>query len=89
MMALPGFLVIGMQILCAIHAVRNKRDNWIYIIIFFPGLGCVIYFFAEILPSLGGDPGMRKAGSTLGKIFNPGGDLKRLRREVEISNSIA
>jgi hypothetical protein len=41
---------------------------WLYLIIFIPVVGCLIYFFAEILPDLGNSPTARRATS---KVMRP------------------
>lgn len=51
------YLVIGipviLQIICIIHIIRTDRERtWIYIVLFIPLVGCVVYLVAEILPSL-------------------------------------
>lgn len=44
------FVLIGV---CIVHAVRNGNVfPWVYIIIFLPGLGSLIYFFAVIVPEM-------------------------------------
>ncbi|MBN1578749.1 MAG: hypothetical protein JW913_19455 [Chitinispirillaceae bacterium] len=43
------------QIVLAIHAYKRGNTLWIWVILFFPGVGAIIYFFAEFLPSLGHD----------------------------------
>jgi hypothetical protein len=49
--ASPIFL-LALQIYCGIHAYRRGHDRWLWMIILVPGVGSVIYFLAEILPSL-------------------------------------
>ncbi|MBP7252791.1 MAG: tetratricopeptide repeat protein [Alphaproteobacteria bacterium] len=44
---------LAFQGLFAIHAWRTGRDRfWIYILLIFPVVGCLVYFFAEILPDM-------------------------------------
>ena len=46
-------LSFALQILFAVHAWRTGRDQfWIFILLIFPGVGCALYFFAEILPEM-------------------------------------
>ncbi|HEW98725.1 MAG: hypothetical protein DRR16_06130 [Candidatus Parabeggiatoa sp. nov. 3] len=52
---MPIFLILSLliQIAFAIHVVKTGRDRmWLWIILIFSVLGCVVYFFAEILPEL-------------------------------------
>ena len=47
-MPILGFLHIAVAIFFAVHAVRSGRNMyWIMILILFPFLGSVVYFFAE------------------------------------------
>ncbi len=44
---------IVLQLLFVMHAIRTGRDRyWIWIIIFFPGIGCIIYFLCECAPEI-------------------------------------
>ncbi len=45
-------LLLALQIYCGIHAYRRGHDRWLWMIILVPGVGSLIYFLAEILPSL-------------------------------------
>ena len=50
-MPLIGLLVVLLQIYCAVHAYRRGRGSqWLWIIIVFPVIGCLIYLFAEVFP---------------------------------------
>ncbi len=88
---MPYFLGIAsfaLFIWCVIHAIRNERVfPWIFVLIFLPAIGPLIYFFLEILPGLvsARQTGAVKRGVT--KLTNPGGDLKRAKREVELVGS--
>ena len=88
---MPVIAVLGIcfQIFFAVHAVRTGRDRfWIYVIIFFPGIGCMIYFLSEYLPSLLGDRGVKKTVSDIGHTLNPGKRLRRLQQQVELTPSV-
>ncbi len=38
------YVIIGLQILCALHVLRNRNDYyWLWIIFFMPVIGCAIY----------------------------------------------
>lgn len=49
----PGyfyFISIALQAICVIHCLRKGNEQkWIYLIIFLPMIGCVAYFFTEIV----------------------------------------
>jgi hypothetical protein len=48
-----GALHILVAIFFAVHAVRHGRANyWLFVLLGFPFLGSVIYFFSEYLPEM-------------------------------------
>jgi hypothetical protein len=88
---MPIFAALGLclQIYFAVHAVRTGRDRyWLYIIIFFPGIGCLIYFFAEFVPSLQQSYPIQRLKADLGQSLNPGKRLRFLQTQVERTPSI-
>jgi len=88
-MPVAAVLEIVFQVYFAVHAIQTGRDRyWLYIIVFFPGIGCLIYFFAEFLPYLQQSSRMRKFKSDVGKSLNPGRHLRMLQEQVELTPSI-
>ena len=87
---MPIFFIlsIAVQVICGIHAVKTGRERWLYIIIFFSLVGCLIYFFVEFLPDLRHQPVTRKAGSGLFKLLDPGRELRHLRDQLTRTDSI-
>jgi hypothetical protein len=74
-MAFP-FLAIVLQVVCIVHVIRNHRDFWwIFLILFFPYVGAIVYFFVEIYPSL-------KRGRLAHTPYR-GGSARRRIRELE------
>ena len=48
-----GILLLGAQVLCAVHAGKTGRPYfWIMLILALPGAGMIAYFVAEILPEM-------------------------------------
>jgi hypothetical protein len=76
---------ILVQMYFAVHAVRTGRERqWLFIIIIFPGIGSLIYFFSEYLPDMQQVARLRKRNA-------PAGSLKHLRYledQVEITPSV-
>ncbi len=88
-MPLLGLLSLLIQIYFAVHAIRNGKDRyWVYIIILFPGVGSLIYFFAEFLPDLRHSSGLIKAKSGIGKLIDPGKEVRRLEDQLELTDSV-
>ena len=51
--SLPYSLVLVLQAVCVLHVLKTGRDfKWIYLIMFIPVVGAVIYFAVEMYPAL-------------------------------------
>lgn len=49
----PYVLVLLLQGICVLHALKTNRDyKWLFLIVFIPVVGSGIYFFTQILPGL-------------------------------------
>ena len=71
---LPGLVVIsGFLIWMCIHVVRSGREIfWIWIIlVVFPPIGALVYFFAIVLPELIRGPTARKVGRVARDTLDP------------------
>jgi hypothetical protein len=75
---------IVLQIICVIHCIRNNnQQRWIFVIIFLPLIGCVVYFFSEIV-------NVRNMGdiqSGLGTMLNPAGRIRRLENNLRFADT--
>ena len=79
-----GMLHILVAIFFAVHAVRNGRANyWLFVLLGFPFLGSVIYFFAEYLPEMRHSRIGRQAVSAVTSIVDPGRALREARADFE------
>lgn len=89
MPALLGFLHIAVAIFFAVHAVRHGRNNyWLFILLAFPFLGSVVYFFAEYLPEVRHTRIARKAVGAVTALIDPGRDLRAARADFERTPSV-
>jgi hypothetical protein len=82
-----GIPVVIFQIICIVHAVRTDRTSWIWIILFFPLVGGLIYIASEVRVgqmSLGG----RKLAGQIVDVVQPSRKLEALRVEVEACPSV-
>ncbi len=77
------YLVPVIQALTILHAVKTERDfHWIWIILFLPVLGTLIYLAVEVLPEFQRE----EAGTFLEQLLNrlqPGRELRMLQENVE------
>lgn len=88
-MPILGLLSLLAQIFFAVHAIRTGRDRyWLFIIILFPGIGCLIYFFAEYLPDIRQGSGLKNAQKGIEKIVNPGKRIRELEDQLEMTPSV-
>ncbi len=83
------YLLIIMQIYCIYHIVTQKNDLWwIPLVIFLPLFGCLFYIYKKII----NQPKIAQQYSSsnkpdLASIFNPGGKIKELEKQVAFSNT--
>lgn len=81
-------IVAMLQLLCCIHAYRSGQERyWIFVILFFPVLGCVIYFVMVMLPETGADRHGRSLFIRLLDKFNPERHLRKLTEELAIAET--
>ncbi|HEV7782219.1 MAG TPA: PLDc N-terminal domain-containing protein [Chitinophagaceae bacterium] len=77
-------VTIILQAICVIHCVRKgTQTNWIWLIVFLPLIGCLIYFFSEIVTHRE----IRTVKSGVGEILNPSGSVKKLEANLRFSDT--
>ncbi len=82
-------LEIAVQVYFAVHAVKTGRSwYWLYIIILFPGVGCLVYLFAEYLPELRADRRVHAIRTSIERTVNPTKRLRALQDQVELTPSL-
>lgn len=87
---MPIGLITLIAIALAIHAYRTGRMNpWLWIIVFVPGLGSLLYVILELIPELVNSTKARRLKSGMVKTMDPGRDYRALAREVEIAPTVA
>jgi hypothetical protein len=80
------YLIVGLQAFCAFHSYRRGTLNkWIYLIIFLPVIGGIIYLYSEILSNRR----LNTPGIDVGGIINPGGKIKKLEDELRFADTFA
>jgi hypothetical protein len=85
----PALIELFAKIACVVHVIRSGRNtHWIWLILFFPIGGPLIYFIVEILPDLKGG---RRGGFGLDVRLpkNPEKAIARLTEELEFTNTVA
>jgi len=83
------FLTIAVQIGLIVHVLRTGRPIfWAFVIFFAPMIGSLVYFFAELLPELSGNPRARAAMRGIRKSLDPNADIRKLEKQHHLSGSV-
>jgi len=83
--SLFGILGLIVYAGCIIHAIKTGRINyWLFILIFLPCLGSLLYLLFEVLPELRHSHAARRAASGLGAALDPDRRLRESRANLEI-----
>ena len=86
------FLALGvlLQIVCAVHCVRNRGNNlWLMVIIFLYVPGCLAYIIFEILPQSAGHREVRRVRAATAKALDPERDVRAAREALETADTAA
>jgi hypothetical protein len=77
------------MILCVVHAVRTGRVfPWIYVIVFLPMIGSLIYFFMEIVPGIMRSRGAHRLQAAAARTIDLDKDYRRALRDAEMVGSV-
>ena len=75
---------IVLQAICVIHCLaKGNQQKWIWIIIFLPMIGCVVYFFTEIVNA----KNAQGLSTGLGGLINPAGRIRRLENNLRFADT--
>lgn len=86
-----GFFLyfIVLQVICAVHCVRTGRNmSWLFIILMFSGIGCLLYFFVEMLPDLRQSRRLKKANSAISGLLDPDRGLRQEGANLAFSGNV-
>jgi len=88
-MPLVGGLVLLIQLSFAWHALKTGRPYWwLFVIMGFPVMGCVLYYFVEVFPSSRESRSAHKAARAIARAFDPDKDLRARVADVEACGSV-
>ncbi len=77
------------QLTFAFHAVKSgKGALWVTVIMMFPVVGCIAYYFMEVFPGTREQRAVRRHVHDIAKALNPDGELKRRTEEVTTNASV-
>ena len=77
------YIPIALQAICVIHCLRRGNNRWIWIIIFLPVVGSLIYIFSEMITRREID----HVTSGVGSVFNPGGSIRKLEEQLRFTDT--
>ena len=81
---------IVVQILCAVHCVRNSRSPmWLTLIIFLSIPGCFAYLVFEVLPQYAGRREVRAARIAAVRKLDPEREVRQAREALEVADTAA
>ncbi len=88
-MPIMAGIVVLLQLTVVYHAFKTRRPYWwIFVIMGFPVMGCVIYFIVEVLPGSRSERNLKKIGNDIVKTINPDREMKRRAEELAICGSV-
>jgi len=88
-MPIVGAIVVLIQFCFAFHVLKTGRPYWwIFIIMAFPAMGCVIYYFVEVFPGSREQRKANKAMRGLQRALQPDAELKKRAEELEVCGSL-
>lgn len=88
-MPIIGGVILLLQATVIFHAMKTRRPYyWIFVIMAFPVLGCLIYFVVELLPGSKQERNLKKIGKDIVKAINPDADMKRHAEDLAICGSV-
>ena len=84
------FVILGFDILCAVHAVKTRRPlYWVFIILMIPVVGGLVYFIAEMLPDLLHSREAKQAVQGARKAIDPERDYRALADQFDTADTVA
>lgn len=87
-MPLLAGLVLALDAMCIIHALRTRAPYyWFMIILGLPTIGAAIYFFSEILPDIMHSRAARDAASDLGRVIDPAKQIRDATAALRLTDT--
>ncbi len=84
-----GLVMLALLVVCVVHAIRTGNIfPWIYVLVFLPGIGPLIYFFMMILPDLVRGRAARQLRGTAARAIDPHKNYRAAMRDVEMVGSV-
>ena len=84
-----GLLSLLISILLCVHVVRtNQSLYWIFLILFIPVLGSLVYLVAVVVPEMAGGTRARRMGMAARDVLDPTREYRQAKTAVEDSPTV-
>lgn len=88
-MPILGGIVLLIQLCFAYHALKTGRQYWwLFVIMGFPVMGCLLYYFIEVFPSSRESRSAVKAVRAISKALDPDKDLRARVADLDTCGSV-
>lgn len=88
-MPILAFLILAAQVAFVLHAIkRGHAYGWIYLIIFLPAIGCLIYAIGVVIPELRTSRAARRLSTGITNTLDPERDLRKKLDNLHVSDSV-
>ncbi len=88
-MPILGAVVLLIQLCFAYHALRTGRAYWwLFVIMGFPVIGCLLYYFVEVFPNTRESVKAEKTVKAIVKSFDPDRSLRERAANLEDCGSV-
>lgn len=85
-----GIISVVAQIACIVHCVARRNDYfWIFIILFFPFVGCAVYAIMIWVPEARHSHTARGTSKALLAVFDPRRELRRRLNSLDVSDTVS
>ncbi|MCE3225766.1 MAG: hypothetical protein K0S32_317 [Bacteroidetes bacterium] len=79
-----SYFIIFLQGICVFHCIKKGNDQkWIWLIVFLPFIGSLIYLFTEVIQKRH----VSSVQSVVGDVINPKGRISDLEKQFKYSNT--
>jgi hypothetical protein len=87
---MPYLLIVGLQVLCIVHLMRNGRNPlWLSALIFLPVVSALAYLIVEVLPGMGGNRHVRTARAQVVAKLDPERELRAAHAALDLADTAA
>lgn len=88
-MPVLGLFILVVQLCFAAHAIRRGHDQiWIYLIIFVPMVGCMLYSLMVLVPEARSSRAVKGVSKAVTTTLDPKRDLRKRLENLDMSDTV-